>query len=63
MGGALADAAVGDDLSVSGDALAAVDLPKLLDRLERAVRLVDGAGPGDIGSAGDVSAALGALLR
>ena len=59
---ALADAAIGDDLSVAGDALAAVYLPQLLHRLEGAVALVDGTGPADIGGARDVPAPLCSLL-
>src|SRR3954470_19885709 len=58
---ALADAAVGDDRIAAEDALAAVELAQLVSRLEGAV-LPDRLRPRDRLRAGDVAAALGALL-
>src|SRR5215472_2053266 len=60
--GALADTAVGDDLAVVRDALAAIDLTELVRALEGAV-LVDRGRPGDVHRGRDVAAPLGALLR
>ena len=59
---ALADPAVGDDrLAVRDHALAPVELPQLVGRLEGAV-LVDRLRPRHRGGARDVPGALGALL-
>ena len=63
MRGALADAAVSDDLFVGGDALVAVDRLQLLDALEAAVLRVDSGAPRDTDRRRDVAAALRALLR
>src|SRR5690606_2030220 len=57
----LADAAVGDDGPLAGDALGAVERAELVHGSERAVVLVDGAAPGDVVGAGDVAAALARL--
>src|SRR5437016_1837843 len=63
VGGALADAAVGDHLFVGDDALAAVDLLQLVETLEGSVLSVDGRSPRDAGRGRDVAAALRAFLR
>src|SRR5262249_41612841 len=57
---ALADAAVGDDLFVGRDALAAVELPQLIGRLERPI-LVGRLAPGDVLRTWNVPAALRGL--
>src|SRR5215216_7148796 len=62
VAGALADAAVGDDVVVGLEAeLALVDGPQLVDLLEGAV-LVGRPLPGHVGRAGDVAAAQRPLL-
>src|SRR5918996_4065450 len=62
MRGALADAAVGDDVLVRSDALGLVQGLELVGGLERAV-LVHGLRPRDVGRAGDVARDLSLLLR
>src|ERR1700736_1037386 len=60
--GPLADAAVGDDLAVGRDALAAVDLLQLFVALEGSVLGVDGGAPRDADGVRDMAAALRAFL-
>src|SRR5690606_17410794 len=55
--GALADAAVGDDVLAAVDTLARVELLELLHRLEGAI-LGDSLAPRHVGCAGNVTAAL-----
>src|SRR3989304_3921216 len=62
VGGALPDAAVGDDLLVGRDALAFVEGLQLLDGLEGAV-LAHGLAPGNALGARDVPHALSGLLQ
>src|SRR6266568_7058062 len=62
VAGALADAAVDDDVPVGGDALAAVERLELVGGLEGRGVGVDRLRPGDRLGAGDVAAAQGALL-
>src|SRR5439155_15900897 len=61
VGAPLADAAVRDDLTASGQALSLVDRPKLVGVLEASV-FGDGRGPRNVLRAGDVTTALRALL-
>ena len=61
MGRPLSDAAVGDGFLLAVDTLAAVELIKLVRRLEGAV-LVYRLGPGDVGGAGDVTTPLEPFL-
>src|SRR3990170_6916146 len=62
VGGALTDAAVGDDLLVGGDALALIEGPQFVDGLEGAV-LAYGLAPGDVLGARNVAHALGGLWQ
>src|SRR6266850_533725 len=62
MRAAFPDAAVGDDLVGSGDALGLIELLKILERLEGAV-LVGSLRPRDICGFGDVSRALGGFVH
>ena len=61
--GALADAAVGDDLFGRHHAFAAVDLLQLVLALESPVLCVDRCGPRDARRGRDVASTLGAFLR
>src|SRR5437867_3781422 len=63
VAGPLADPAVRDDLLVRRHALRLVQLPQVVQGLERAIRIVHRLGPWNVLRAGDVPAALRVLRR